>query len=131
MENSIKVAGGKITCRRCIAISKRTKKQCGRPALKTSAKQKCQFHGGRSTGPKTNEGRVLIAKAHTTHGRETKAKRLDRSEKMLWFAHIEDVMHVLKMTDCRRQPGRKPSGYYPITTIEHVRAFIEVDKTLG
>ena len=39
--------GGKITCLRCTAKSTLTKMQCGRPAIKTSRTQKCQFHGGR------------------------------------------------------------------------------------
>ena len=43
----LQTAGGKITCLRCTAQSSRTKLQCGRPAIKTSRTQKCQFHGGR------------------------------------------------------------------------------------
>lgn len=50
-------------------MSKRTKEQCGRPALKTSKTQKCQFDGGRGSGPKTPEGRQRVAQAHTVHGR--------------------------------------------------------------
>ena len=43
----LQTAGGKITCLRCTAKSTRTKLQCGRPAIKTSRTQKCQYHGGR------------------------------------------------------------------------------------
>ena len=57
------------------AMSKRTKEQCGRPALKASKTQKCQFHGGPgNSGPKTPEGRQRVAQAHTVHGRETRAE---------------------------------------------------------
>ena len=50
--------GGKITCQRCTAMSKRSGEQCKKPALKTSRTQKCDFHGGRSTGAKTLEGKA-------------------------------------------------------------------------
>jgi hypothetical protein len=50
-------AGNKITCARCTAKSKRSGEQCKKPALKASRTQKCEFHGGRSTGPKTKVGR--------------------------------------------------------------------------
>ena len=53
----INTAGGRIRCARCTAQSSRTKLQCGRPALKTSKTQKCQFHGGGQTsGKQTLEG---------------------------------------------------------------------------
>jgi hypothetical protein len=64
MELSLLTAGGKISCLRCTAKSTRTKLQCGRPALKASKTQKCQFHGGNSTGPKTEQGRSRIAQAN-------------------------------------------------------------------
>jgi hypothetical protein len=72
-------AGGKIKCLRCTAKSSRTKQQCGRPALKTSKTQKCQFHGGRSSGPKTPEGKARIAASHTVHGADSKSARAERS----------------------------------------------------
>ena len=62
-------AGGHIRCARCTAQSSRTKLQCGRPALKTSKTQKCQFHGGGLTsGKQTEKGRSRIAAAHYKHG---------------------------------------------------------------
>ena len=66
-------AGGKIRCLRCNALSKRTKLQCGGPAVK--GKSKCRFHGGLSTGPRTELGRQICATAKTIHGDDS---RLDR-----------------------------------------------------
>lgn len=66
-------AGGKIRCLRCNALSKRTKLQCGGPAMK--GKLVCRFHGGLSTGPKTELGRQICAAAKTIHGDDS---RLDR-----------------------------------------------------
>ena len=44
-----------------------------RPAVKRTGK--CNRHGGKSTGPRTQAGRDKIAALHTTHGRLTKEKR--------------------------------------------------------
>ena len=34
---------------------------------------RCHLHGGKSTGPRTDEGRRRIAKAHFKHGRRSKS----------------------------------------------------------
>jgi len=123
----LQTAGKSINCLRCTALSKRTKKQCGRPALKTSKTQKCQFHGGRGSGPKTLDGRERIGRAHLIHGKETIKSRQRKTEKALWFSQIEDVMHVIGMTSAPRQRGRKPNSYYQIKTLEEAKLFIEQD----
>ena len=69
---SIVTAGGKITCKRCTAKSKRSGEQCKKPALRTSRTQKCQFHGGRSTGPKTEAGKARQRASVITSGNYTK-----------------------------------------------------------
>lgn len=117
-------AGGKITCLRCTAQSKRTKLQCGRPALKSSKTQKCEYHGGRSTGPKTVEGKSSISRAHFLHGNETIQKRVERQKKALLFAQIEDALHVLNSHTGGRMRGPKPTGYKPIKTTEDVMQWI-------
>lgn len=118
------LAGGYIRCIRCTAMSKRTKLQCGRPALKASTTQKCQFHGGRGSGPKTAEGKARIGAAHLIHGNETTQIRLDRSQASLRLAQLEDLMYVLDMTSAARTPGRKPGGYRKIRTYEEAGVFI-------
>ena len=72
-QSEITLASGRIRCTRCQATSKRTKLQCGGPAVK--GKSKCRFHGGLSTGPKTELGRQICAAAKTIHGDDS---RLDR-----------------------------------------------------
>ena len=96
------LAGGYIRCLRCTAMSKRTKLQCARPALKISKTAKCQFHGGRGSGPKTAEGKARIGAAHLVHGNETNKVRLERSQASLRLSQIEDVMHVAGMTTAAR-----------------------------
>ena len=117
----LSTAGGRICCARCTAQSSRTKLQCGRPALKTSKTQKCQFHGGGQTsGKQTKEGRGRIAAAHYKHGESTKAARAEYSRASARLSKLEDAMHLLKMTTEPRTRGRKPSGYKPVRSIHDV-----------
>ena len=48
---------------------------CQRPAVKATGR--CTRHGGKSTGPRTEQGRARIAAAQTKHGRSTKEKRAE------------------------------------------------------
>jgi hypothetical protein len=109
-------AGAKIRCRQCQARSKRTQQQCRAPAERN--KLVCRFHGARSTGPKTKEGKLRVARGKVRHGNETRQARSERSEKSALLAHLEDIMHVTGMTTAPRTRGRKPSGYKPITSLQ-------------
>ena len=113
-------AGGKIACRRCTAMSIRSGEQCKKPALKTSRTQKCDFHGGRSTGPKTAEGKARQRAAVLKTGDYTKEVMEDRARSVRLLAGLEDAMYVLKMTTMPRGRGRKPLGYVPLQTVEDV-----------
>ena len=44
---------------------------CQNPAIKE--RSRCKLHGGRSTGPRTAEGKERVAATHTTHGRRSRA----------------------------------------------------------
>jgi len=55
---------------RCLAKT-RAGGACQNPAIK--GRSRCKLHGGRSTGPKTPEGKARVAAAHTTHGRRSAA----------------------------------------------------------
>jgi len=87
---SLITAGGKIRCLRCNALSKRTKLQCGGPAIK--GKSKCRFHGGRSTGPKTELGRQICAAAKTIHGDDS---RLDREINLITMQRLRVFAQIL------------------------------------
>ena len=79
-KSHISLAGGSIHAFRCQALSKRSKLQCKKAALK--GKSVCMFHGGKSTGPITLEGKRRCAEAKTIHGRETRAIRTVRAKKL-------------------------------------------------
>ena len=121
LENFLQTAGGKIICLRCQARSKRTKLQCGKPALKD--KRVCQFHGGRSTGPKTEAGKARQKASVTKSGNYTKESSEARASSMRMLHGLEDAMYILKMTGAPRNRGRKPQGYMPLKTIDDVVQF--------
>ncbi len=54
-------------------MSKRTKVQCGGPAMR--GKTKCKTHGAMSTGPRTDESKLRCAQAKTIHGSDTRVDR--------------------------------------------------------
>ena len=102
-------AGGKIICRRCQAMSKRTGKQCGAPADRHSKTGKCKWHGGRSKGPKTEQGRQRCAEAKTIHGRETREARSERSLASARLAVLEAVGFSIGLMSGTRTRGAKPN----------------------
>ena len=106
LEQNLKTLGGRISCQRCQATSKRKKVQCGAPALRN--KNVCLIHGGRSTGPRTEEGRQRCAEAKTIHGNETRKARTERAEAMRRLSALEDLGHALGIMHGARMPGPKP-----------------------
>lgn len=106
-EKYLITAGGKIKCHRCQARSSRTKIQCGRPSLKVSRSQKCKWHGGLSTGPRTLEGIKRIQNAHWKHGNDSKKARTERSAKSLMFQRLEEIGWHIGMFTGKKTRGRK------------------------
>ena len=104
----LETAGGRIRCIRCRARSKRTRSQCAAPAM--TGKFVCATHGGRSTGPKTAEGRARCAAARTIHDQQTRAARRDLSEGLASLAALEELGRLVGLIEGPRSPGR-PAGY--------------------
>jgi hypothetical protein len=99
--------GGRITCARCQAMSKRTKQQCKAPAIK--GKLVCKNHGGLSTGPKTKEGLKRSAEAKTIHGLETREIRAERSRKsaeLHWLVDLGNAIGLFEPKAALR--GKRP-----------------------
>ena len=107
IQQNLTTLGGRVTCQRCQAKSKRTKQQCAAPALK--GKRVCKTHGGRSTGPKTEIGRQRCADAKTIHGRETRKARTERSIGLAKLAVLEEIGHTLGFMSGTRTRGIKPN----------------------
>jgi len=91
----ITIAGGRIHCLQCDATSKRTGVQCRAAAL--SGKTKCASHGGRSTGPKTAEGKARIAAAQLVHGRDTRQARINRSIAMKELERLARAAKAIRL----------------------------------
>ena len=90
-ESHISLIGGRIRAPRCQALSKRSKVQCKKASL--AGKQVCMFHGGKSTGPVTKDGRKRCAVAKTVHGYETRAAREYRAKKFRELQILFDTMY--------------------------------------
>jgi hypothetical protein len=118
----LKTAGGKINCLRCTALSTRTKLQCGRPAIKTSRTQKCQYHGGRQH---TAETLKRISEANTLHGQSTKSAKEQYRHDSALMHELEDAIAVLKMGSGPKIRGPKPKGYKPVMTQADVVRMIQ------
>lgn len=116
-QNFLTTGGGRIRCLRCTAKSTRTKLQCGRPALKSSTTQKCQFHGGR---PHSYEVLQRISEANTLHGKCSEQAKDQFRRDAVHVRQLEDAMHLLKMGEGPRIRGRKPNGYRGVFTEEDV-----------
>ena len=88
-EAYILTLGGRIRCPRCQAKSKRTKQQCRSPAIR--GKRCCRIHGGKSTGPRTQQGRNLCGAARTIHGRESRKIRVKRQQALAELKLLERI----------------------------------------
>lgn len=106
-EKYLITAGGRIKCLRCQGRSSRTKKQCARPSLKVSRSNRCKWHAGLATGPRTPEGINRIREAHWKHGNETKEARAERREKTLIFQRLEEIGWHIGMFTGTKTRGRK------------------------
>ena len=89
-ESHISLMNGRILAQRCQALSKRSKLQCKKAAL--SGKEVCMFHGGKSTGPITKDGRKCCAVAKTVHGYETRSAREYRAKKFIEMKSLFDML---------------------------------------
>jgi hypothetical protein len=75
-----------------------------------SGKNVCRFHGGRSTGPRTEAGRARCAAAKTVHGQSTRQARAELSEELLQLALLEEIARMTGIITGPRSRGRRP-GY--------------------
>ena len=121
-EDVLLLADNRIRCRRCSAQSKRTKLRCGAPAMK--GKRVCRTHGGKSTGPKTEQGKANSAKVNLKHSKYTKQAQTEHSEASAQLSQLEDAMYLLGMSGAPRCTGRKASAYCKLESLDEVRAML-------
>jgi hypothetical protein len=106
LEQYLQTLGGRVTCKRCQARSKRSGHQCCAPAI--AGKNVCRFHGGKSTGPKTPQGRQRCAQARTIHGLETTIMREERSLASARLAMLEHIGFEFGIMTGLKTRGPKP-----------------------
>lgn len=88
----------------CTARSKRTGDQCRAPAMK--GRTTCKTHGGKSTGPRTPEGKARAAAAKTKHGQDTNAARAVRHAAKEQLQDLETIGRELGLITGPRSRGR-------------------------
>ncbi len=106
LEQYLQTLGGRVTCKRCQARSKRTQNQCCAPAM--LGKNVCRFHGGKSTGPKTQAGIAKCGQTRLVHGRETSSARMERSIASARLALLESVGFEFGIMVGLKSRGPKP-----------------------
>ena len=74
--------------RRCTARSKRSGRRCTRPAV--PGKRVCHWHGGRSTGPRTREGKAASSQNALKQGIYVE-RILNDGERQVYAAMVEDL----------------------------------------
>ena len=126
LEQHLQTLGGRVTCKRCQALSKRTGMQCQAPAI--SGKSKCRFHGGLSTGAKTQEGRLRCAQSRWVHGNETSIVRIERSIASAKLALLESVGFEFGIMSGPRSRGPKPHRMAQVLPELHALAITFVRK---
>ena len=94
--------------KRCLAKTRRGT-ECQRPAITGAGR--CRLHGGRSTGPRTEEGRARISAANTKHGRKTKerlaeARARAQANREIWYALKTQIELAIR-------DGYLPKNYRP------------------
>ena len=125
-ELMVSLAGGRIRCRRCQALRRRSQEQCKKPALR--GKRVCGFHGGKSSGPKTEAGKQRIAEARTVHGRESRVIRAQRSCDLGYIRTLEEAGRALGMFGEGKTRGRKPLALTPIRTAQEAARWLILDS---
>jgi hypothetical protein len=127
---------------RCGARTRRTGCPCRAPAMRNG---RCRLHGGKSTGPRTEEGRARIRAARLRHGRYTAESRafqrditglLRRSRELLALArqpgpvdtealrHLappELNKHPVQRGNARQRPVAQGSGPNPPPPKDHMQ----------
>lgn len=98
---------GQHSCNQCTAKSKRSGVRCLAPAVK--GKSVCRMHGGKSTGPRTEEGLLRSARAKLSHGTQTRHARLAHKKAILAIRALEESALLNGIPWGPRLSGRKPS----------------------
>lgn len=98
---------GQHSCNQCKAKSKRSGSRCRAPAVE--GKSVCRMHGGKSTGPRTEEGLIRSIRAKVTHGTQTRKVRLEHKKATLAVRALEEsaLFHGIPWGPKIR--GRKPN----------------------
>jgi len=70
-----------------------------------------------------------VVEAKTTHAKEGRATRKQRSATSAHMRELEDVAWALNMMRGARTRGRKPTAYRPVKTLEEAKLWVLKDAS--
>ena len=99
----------------------------GVSVVKTEEKKQSSKSQTKWNGPRTAEGRRLIAQAQLKHGAFSKAGLKAKHAEAIQLRQLEDIAYLTGLIKGPRTLGCKPRGYRPITSMEAVKALVALE----
>ena len=96
----------------------------------SQSKTECKPQGlltAKWNGPRTAEGKQLIAQAQLKHGFYSKAGLEAKHAEAIQLRQLEDIAVLIGMIQGPRTRGCKPRGYKAIRSMEAVMALIALE----
>ena len=78
-------------------------------------------------GPLTADGRQRIAQAQLRHGAYSKAGLEAKHAESIQLRQLEDIAYLTGLIKGPRTRGCKPRGYWPIRSMEAVKALVALE----
>ena len=99
----------------------------GVSVVKTEEKKQSSKSQTKWNGPRTAEGRRLIAQAQLKHGAFSKAGLKAKHAEAIQLRQLEDIAVLIGMIQGPRTRGSKPQGYKSIRSMEAVKALLALE----
>ena len=96
----------------------------GKPQVRAEG---CTLFKIKWNGPRTAEGKQLIAQAQLKHGFYSKAGLEAKHAEAIQLRQLEDIAVLIGMIQGPRTRGCKPRGYKAITSMEAVKALVALE----
>jgi hypothetical protein len=101
-----------------------TDKEGAKEAKQEVQAEGCSLVKVKWNGPRTAEGKQLIAQAQLKHGAYAKANLQTKHAESIQLRQLEDIAFLTGLIQGPRTRGCKPRGYRPITSMEAVKELV-------
>ena len=99
----------------------------GVSVVKTEEKKQSSKSQTKWNGPRTAEGRRLIAQAQLKHGAFSKAGLEAKHAEAIQLHQLEDIAVLIGMITGPKTRGCKPRGYKSIRSMQAVKALVALE----